>query len=108
MKRFFFLASSATAMLAACNKTEIVPTGDAQEISFVAVNKVATKVPVDGTTFQNEFTMPTYYLTFVLSEDFLEKDYSLIRFLMMSKLHVLLEERDVVSLIKKLFLLLYR
>lgn len=51
MKRFFFLAVAATAMLAACNKTEIVPTGDAQEISFVAVNKVATKVPVDGTTF---------------------------------------------------------
>ena len=51
MKRFFFLAVAATAMLAACNKTEIVPTGDAQEISFVAVNKVATKAPVDGTTF---------------------------------------------------------
>ena len=53
MKKFYFLAVAATAMLAACNKTEIVPTGDAQEISFVAVNKVATKVPVDGTTFQN-------------------------------------------------------
>ena len=52
MKRFFFLAVAATAMLAACNKTEIVPTGDAQEISFVAVNKVATKVPVDGTAFK--------------------------------------------------------
>jgi hypothetical protein len=51
MKRFFFLAVAATAMLAACNKTEIVPTGDAQEISFVAVNKVATKAPVDGDTF---------------------------------------------------------
>ena len=51
MKRFFFLAAAATAMLAACNKTEIVPTGDVQEISFVAVNKVATKAPVDGTTF---------------------------------------------------------
>ena len=51
MKRFFFLAVAATAMLAACNKTEIVPTGDAQEISFVAVNKVATKVPVTGNQF---------------------------------------------------------
>ena len=51
MKRFFFLAVAATAMLAACNKTEIVPTGDAQEISFVAVNKVATKVPVTGNKF---------------------------------------------------------
>ena len=31
---------------------------------------------VNGTTFQNEFTMPTYYLTFVLSEDFLEEGYT--------------------------------
>lgn len=52
MKKFFFLAVAATAMLAACNKTEIVLTSDPQEISFVAVNKVATKVPVDGTTFK--------------------------------------------------------
>lgn len=51
MKRFFFLAVAATAMLAACNKTEIVPTGDPQEISFVAVNKVATKTPVSGVDF---------------------------------------------------------
>ena len=51
MKRFFFLAVAATCLLASCNKTEIVPTGDVQEISFVAVNKVATKAPVDGTTF---------------------------------------------------------
>ena len=51
MKKIFFLAVVATAMLAACNKTEVVPTGDAQEISFVAVNKVATKAPVDGSTF---------------------------------------------------------
>lgn len=53
MKRFFFLAVAATAMLAACNKTEIVPTSDPQEISLVAVNKVATKVPVDGAAFQD-------------------------------------------------------
>ena len=51
MKKFFFLAVAATAMLAACNKTEIVPTSDPQEISFVAVNKVATKAPVVGDTF---------------------------------------------------------
>ena len=38
-------------MLAACNKTEIIPIGDAQEIAFTAVNKVATKAPVNGTTF---------------------------------------------------------
>lgn len=46
------MAVAATAMLAACNKTEVVPTGDIQEISFVAVNKVATKVPVDKTAFK--------------------------------------------------------
>lgn len=51
MKRFFFLAVAATAMLAACNKTEVVPTGEAQEISFVAVNKTATKTPVTGNAF---------------------------------------------------------
>ena len=51
MKRFFFLAVAATCLLASCNKTEVVPTGELQEISFTAVNKVATKVPVDGTTF---------------------------------------------------------
>ena len=51
MKRFFFLAVAATALLAACNKTEIVPTSDPQEISFVAVNKVATKTPVSGVDF---------------------------------------------------------
>lgn len=45
------MAVAVTAMLTACEKTEIVSNGEAQEISFVAVNKVATKVPVDGTTF---------------------------------------------------------
>lgn len=53
MKRFFFLTVAATALFAACNKTEVVPTGEVQEISFVAVNKVATKVPVDGTAFKD-------------------------------------------------------
>lgn len=32
---------------------------------------------VDGTTYENPYTVPTYYLTFVLSEDFLESGYSL-------------------------------
>ena len=53
MKRFFFLTVAATALFAACNKTEVVPTGEAQEISFVAVNKVATKVPVDKSEFND-------------------------------------------------------
>lgn len=51
MKRFLLMAAAATAMLTACEKTEMVPTGDAQEISFVAVNKVATKAPVENATF---------------------------------------------------------
>ena len=53
MKRFLLMAVAATAMLTACEKTEMVPNGDAQEISFVAVNKTATKVPVEGTAFQD-------------------------------------------------------
>lgn len=52
MKRFFFLAVAATALLAACNKTEVVPTGETQEISFVVVNKTATKTPVTGNVFR--------------------------------------------------------
>lgn len=32
---------------------------------------------VNGTTYENPYTVPTYYLTFVLSEEFLENDYSL-------------------------------
>ena len=46
MKRFFFLAVAATAMLAACNKTEVVYNNDPQEIAFNAVNKTAVKAPV--------------------------------------------------------------
>ena len=57
MKRFFFLAVAATCLLASCNKTEIVPTGDVQEISFVAVNQVATKTPVDGEIFSDDDNM---------------------------------------------------
>lgn len=51
MKRFFFLAVAATMAFAACNKTEVVYPEGPQEISFTAVSKVATKAPVDGTTF---------------------------------------------------------
>ena len=32
---------------------------------------------VNGTVYQNPYTMPTYYLTFVLSEEFMEDDYEL-------------------------------
>ena len=57
MKKFFFLAVAVTAMLTACNKTEIIPIGDAQEIAFTAINKVATKTPVTGNQFLNEDNM---------------------------------------------------
>ena len=32
---------------------------------------------VDGTTYENAYTVPTYYLTFVLSKDFLKEGYDL-------------------------------
>ena len=34
---------------------------------------------INGTTYENEYVMPTYYLTFVLSKDFLEEDYSFVK-----------------------------
>ena len=34
---------------------------------------------VNGNTFENAYTMPTYYLTFVLSKDFLQEGYSLVK-----------------------------
>lgn len=57
MKKFFLLAAAATAMLAACSKTEITPIGEAQKIAFTAVNKVATKTPVTDNQFLNEDNM---------------------------------------------------
>ena len=52
MKRFLFFAAAATMFFAACQKTVVVyDNPDPQEISFLAVNKTATKAPVDGTTF---------------------------------------------------------
>lgn len=52
MKRFLFFAAAATMFFAACQKTVVVyDNPDPQEISFLAVNKTATKAPVDGTAF---------------------------------------------------------
>lgn len=51
MKKFIFLAAAATMLFAACNKTEVVYDNDPQEISFLAVNRTATKAPVAGTAF---------------------------------------------------------
>lgn len=52
MKRFFFFAIAASALLAACNKTEAVYNEAPQEIALTAVSNVATKTPVDGTDFE--------------------------------------------------------
>ena len=57
MKRFFFLAVASTAMLAACNKTEVVYNNDPQEIAVNAVNKTAVKAPVDGVAFPTDDNM---------------------------------------------------
>lgn len=51
MKRFLFFAAAATMFFAACQKTEVVYDNGPQEISFLAVNKTATKAPVEGTAF---------------------------------------------------------
>lgn len=57
MKKFIFLAAAATMLFAACNKTEVVYSGEPQEIAMYAVSKVATKAPVAGTTFNTEDNM---------------------------------------------------
>ena len=49
---------------------------DETKISYFTVDN-AKYVELNGSTYENEYTMPTYYLTFVLSEDFLEKGYNL-------------------------------
>lgn len=57
MKKFIFLAAAATMLFAACNKTEVVYSGEPQEIAMYAVSKVATKAPVAGTAFNTEDNM---------------------------------------------------
>ncbi len=49
---------------------------DETKTSYFTVDNVKY-VELNGTTYENEYTVPTYFLTFVLSEDFLEKGYSL-------------------------------
>lgn len=50
---------------------------DEIKTSYFTVDNVKY-VELNGTTYENEYTTPTYFLTFVLSEDFLEKGYSLV------------------------------
>ena len=54
MKRFLFFAASAIALFASCQKTVVNYEGTPQEIAVFAVNKVATKAPVVGTTFDSD------------------------------------------------------
>ena len=52
MKKVLCFAAAAMTLFASCQKTEIVYNNDGpQEISFFAVNKVATKAPIDGAVF---------------------------------------------------------
>lgn len=46
--------------------------------SYKTINNVKYTT-IDGTTYENEYQVPTYFLTFVLSEEFLEQDYELIK-----------------------------
>lgn len=58
MKKVLCFAAAAMALFAGCQKTEIVYDNDGpQEIAFFAVNKVATKAPVEGTVFYTEDNM---------------------------------------------------
>ena len=46
--------------------------------SYKTIDNVKYTI-VNGNTFENAYTMPTYYLTFVLSKDFLQEGYSLVK-----------------------------
>lgn len=56
--------------------TSGVTTYDEIKTSYKTVDDVKY-VSVGDTIFENPYEMPTYYLTFVLSEDFLDNDYTL-------------------------------
>lgn len=59
MKKIFLLAASAMMILAGCNKVENVYEGEAQEIAFFSVNKVATKTAggISTAIFPTDFPM---------------------------------------------------
>ena len=63
MKRLLSFAAAATVLFAACQKTEVVyDNPDPQEIALFAVNKVATKAPVEGTAFPDVTMKAAAYL----------------------------------------------
>ena len=49
---------------------------DESETTYKTVGNVKY-VEIDGNTYENEYTIPTYYLTFVLTEDYLKSGYEL-------------------------------
>lgn len=58
MKKFLCFAAAALTLFAACQKTTVVYDNDEpQEIAVFAVNKAATKAPVSGTIFPNDYDM---------------------------------------------------
>lgn len=58
MKKFLCFAVAALTLFAACQKTTVVYDNDEpQEIAVFAVNKAATKVPVEGATFPDLYAM---------------------------------------------------
>ena len=53
MKKVLCFAAAAMAIFASCQKTEVVYSNDGpQEIALFAINKIATKAPVTGASFQ--------------------------------------------------------
>lgn len=58
MKKFLCFAAAALTLFAACQKTTVVYDNDEpQEIAVFAVNKAATKAPVEGETFPELYAM---------------------------------------------------
>ena len=57
MKKILFFTVFAILGLASCSKSEIEYDNQPQEISLFAVNKVATKAPVEGNTFPSDYDM---------------------------------------------------
>lgn len=71
MKKVLCFAAAALTLFAACQKTTVVYDNNTpQEISFFAVNKVATKAPVEGTAFRTDDNMRvSAYLAEVTGSD---------------------------------------
>lgn len=75
MKKVLCFAAAAMALFASCQKTEVVyDNDDPQEIALFAVNKVATKAPVDGEEFTGNDMRVSAYL-YDSANDLEDKDH---------------------------------